>query len=161
MSVSAAAILDDRIKARPSLLYYPDPRLQLICDPVQAFDGELHSLLDDMWAVMEGLQGIGLAAPQLGAPSRVAICHVPGGCKIEICNPEIVREWGGAFTSNEGCLSWPGKTARITRSRRVKVKGQDRYGGPVSFGGNGLQAAVLRHEIDHLDGINIADRKST
>lgn len=156
MSVPANSLPDQA----PSLLYYPDPRLQTICSPVLEFDDDLFFLLSDMWNVMERLQGIGLAAPQLGSPSRVIICHVPGGCKVEIINPIIKRSWAGKVHLDEGCLSYPGKTVRMARHRRVKVAGQDRYGNAVTFGGNGLQAAVLQHEIDHLDGINIADGRA-
>jgi len=154
------------------LLKYPDPRLQLVCDPVD-FEAEavyradgpvnwieyprIDALLDEMWEKLEELIGYGLAAPQLGSPVRVLIIHVPGGCKIELINPEIVRAWGGKFMSDEGCLSYPGKRVRVMRHRQIKVKGFDRFGKPVAFGGKNVQAAAFQHEIDHLNGINLAD----
>lgn len=146
------------IPKRGPILEYPDPRLLMVCEPVplERVD-EIGKLLDDMWAQLDMYMGYGLAAPQLGAPCRVIIVHVPGGCKIELVNPEIVKVWGGKFLSDEGCLSWPGKRARVMRHRQIKVKGIDRYGNPVAFGGKNLQAACLQHEVDHLNGINLAD----
>ena len=150
----------------PELLKWPDPRLQLVCDPVPPLESgfgffnegsELHKLLDYMWQKAEELMGYGLAAPQLGSPTRALVIHVPGGCKVELINPEITKVWGGKFISEEGCLSYPGETVRVMRHRMIKVHGQDRYGHPVSFGGKNVQAAALQHEIDHLNGINLAD----
>jgi len=154
----------------PELLKWPDPRLQLVCEPfdfekaqvkMDACDGhwfpELWDLLDNMWQKAEELMGYGLAAPQLGSPIRALVIHVPGGCKVELINPEITKVWGGKFISEEGCLSYPGETVRVMRHRMIKVHGQDRYGHPVSFGGKNVQAAALQHEIDHLNGINLAD----
>ena len=145
------------------LLKYPDPRLQMVCDPVsdsQLFQrgSELHELLDGMWTLLKAYNGYGLAAPQVGAPTRAVIIHCPGGCKVELVNPVIDKRWGGRFMSDEGCLSWPGKRIKVLRDRQVKVSGLDRWGDPVAFGGKNLQAAALQHEIEHLDGINLADR---
>lgn len=139
------------------LLIWPDPRLQIVCDPVTRFDRSLSVLLDNMWDCLKEFMGYGLAAPQIGSPARVVIVHTPGSCKIELVNPEIVKVWGGRRMFDEGCLSWPGNRIRVMRHRQIKVKGFDRYGEPVSFGGKELQAACLQHELEHLDGINLAD----
>lgn len=154
----------------PELLRWPDPRLQMVCDPFDfkkatyspdACDHkwfpELWDLLDHMWHKTEELMGFGLAAPQLGSPIRALVIHIPGGCKVELINPEITKVWGGKFISDEGCLSWPGKRTRVMRYKMIKVHGCDRWGNPVSFGGKNTQAAALQHEIDHLNGINLAD----
>lgn len=145
----------------PELLYYPDPRLQLVCEPVEGhiLAGEVWDVLDAMWAVLEREKGLGLAAPQIGCPRRLIVVHVKGGCKIELVNPEIeLLPKHGTFMSEEGCLSWPGHTIRIRRCRQVKVSGTDRHGRAVTYGGKMRQAAALQHEIEHLDGINVADR---
>lgn len=145
------------------LLIYPDPRLQIVCEPVDAEylrqnQQEFVVLFGKMWEVLEHYMGIGLAAPQIDSPTRAIVVHVRGGCKIEIINPvfEPLKKCG-KFLSNEGCLSYPGKLVTVERWRRVKVNGLDRYGDAVTFGGKLLQAAALQHEIEHLDGINIAD----
>ena len=148
------------------LIIYPDPRLQLVCEPVN-FDNQgrfgvcdIGMLLDSMWDVLEHYHGIGLAAPQIGSPIRAIIVHVTGGCKIEIINPVVEpMKKCGKFLSDEGCLSYPGELVTVERWRRVRVKGLDRWGNAVTFGGKMLQAACLVHEVEHLDGINIADYK--
>ncbi len=146
----------------PPLLRWPDPRLRLVCDPFDfataRWSPDLWKLLDHMWQKSEELMGYGLAAPQLGSPIRALVIHVPGGCKVELVNPEITKLWGGKFLSDEGCLSYPpGERVQIMRYRRIKVTGCDRWGNRVSFGGQQVQAAALQHEIDHLNGINLAD----
>lgn len=161
------------------ILKWPDPRLQIVCDPY-TFDnpsnvpgskgredhiGDVHfvhyadlwDLLDEMWANMKQFMAYGLAAPQLGSPTRVICVHVPGGCKVELINPIVQRCWGGKFISDEGCLSYPGKRVRVMRYRQIKVSGMDRHGNPIAFGGKNVQAAALQHELDHLNGINLAD----
>jgi peptide deformylase len=143
------------------LLRYPDPRLLMVCDDVPMDNNDLTweriSLIDEMWLALHEFGGWGLAAPQLGSPSRIIICKVPGHCEIEIINPVIDKAWAGKYYSDEGCLSYPGQRVRIARHKRVKITGLDRWGHPIKFSGNGAQAACIQHEIDHLNGINIAD----
>ena len=151
----------------PELVYYPDPALTTVCAPVnpeymQTNPEFFELLFDDMWNILKRFQGIGLAAPQIGSMIRAIIVHTEAGCKIELINPEIeLMQRFGKFHSDEGCLSWPGKRVHVFRYRQVKVKGLDRHGEPVTFGGKMQQAAALQHEIDHLDGINIADKALT
>ena len=142
------------------LLYYPDPRLQLVCDPIEKINPlyfDVSRLFDDMWRTLIKLGGWGLAAPQIGSPVRAIICKVPGHCEIEMVDPEIIRLGGGKYYSSEGCLSWPGHRVRIGRPATVTIEGYDRWGGMIKISGKKAQAACIQHEIDHLDGINIAD----
>lgn len=142
------------------LLYYPDPRLQLVCDPIEKINPigiEICLLLDDMWRTLIKHGGWGLAAPQIGSPVRAIICKVPGHCEIEIIDPVIIKQWGGKYYSSEGCLSWPGHRVRIGRHAQVTIEGYDRWGGMIKVSGKKDQAACIQHEIDHLNGINIAD----
>jgi len=147
------------------LRYYPDPVLRHVCEPfpVEDFDikhrrADIQDLLDGMWEVLRYHQGVGLAAPQVGILERVICVHTEHGCKIELINPEIeMMPRKGQFHSREGCLSWPRERVGVMRYRQVKVKGLDRHGDPVTFGGKMMQAAALQHEIEHLDGINLAD----
>jgi peptide deformylase len=141
----------------------------MVCDEISMDDittrVEAGRLLDSMWAVLKRENGWGLAAPQIGSPARLIVVHVKNefgnGCKIEIINPVLdpVKRHG-QFMSEERCLSWPGHSIRLKRYRQVKVRGVDRYGDPVCFGGKHNQAAALQHEIEHLDGINLADHKA-
>ena len=152
--------ISDSTDERLELLRYPDPRLQMVCDPIpldNVPNWPLIKLLDDMWLTLHEFGGWGLAAPQLGSPCRVIICKVPGHCEIEIVNPVIEKVWAGKYYSDEGCLSWPGRRVRIGRSKRVRISGLDRWNHPVTFSGKDGQAACIQHEIEHLDGINIAD----
>ena len=148
------------------LIIYPDPRLQLVCEPVDPEYVRQHPevfarLFGYMWSVLEHYHGIGLAAPQIDSLTRAIIVHVTGGCKIEIINPVVEpMKKCGKFLSDEGCLSYPGELVTVERWRRVRVKGLDRWGNAVTFGGKMLQAACLVHEVEHLDGINIADYKT-
>lgn len=141
------------------VLEWPDPRLRIVCDPVDVHKQhqELVQLLDRMWFTLAHRGGIGLAAPQVGSPVRVFIIS-NGNCKFEIVNPhlEIVRRAGRKLFTEE-CLSYKGQWVRVRRHQHVKVHGLDRYGGKVTFGGKGLNAAAIQHEHDHLDGINLAD----
>ena len=119
-------------------------------------------LLGDMWDVLDQRNGWGLAAPQLGAPVRVMITHVRergnNACKIEVINPTlIIKKKKGRFLSDEGCLSYPGRRVSIQRWNQVQIKGLNRHGEAVTYGGKHNQAAALQHEYEHLDGINIAD----
>ena len=149
------------------LLIYPDPRLQLVCDPINMDIKHQRAatqiLLDEMWRTLDRHHGWGLAAPQIGSPTRAIVVHIKtqrgNGCSIEIVNPVLhPLKKHGSFLSDEGCLSWPGQRTKVKRFRRVKVTGLDRYGDPITYGGKDNQAAALQHEIEHLDGINLADR---
>ncbi|MBI4249803.1 MAG: peptide deformylase [Elusimicrobia bacterium] len=120
----------------------------------------LPEILGDMWATMRAANGVGLAAPQIGLPLRLAIIDVkPGGKskKWVLINPEIVEK-SGAEESEEGCLSIPGLYAKLRRSSRVKVKALNEHGLPVEITGLGLFARALQHETDHLNGKLFVDR---
>ncbi len=151
----------------PKLLFYPHPRLRIVCEPVdpeylKAYPEQFAKLLDEMWAVMAKYNGVGLAAPQIGVQTRAICVKIQGGCEIEVINPVLqVSKRHGKFQSDEGCLSWPGHNLIVTRHIKARVTGLDRYGKPVTFGGKMQQAAALQHEVEHLDGINIADYRSS
>jgi peptide deformylase len=105
--------------------------------------------------------GIGLAAPQIGVPLRVAVIDLSvgkkGGELITLVNPEIVDR-DGMQLEDEGCLSVPGFTATVPRPTRVVVRAFDRHGQPQTIEGTGLLARALQHELDHLDGKLFLDR---
>lgn len=129
--------------------------------PVVEFDDDLQTLIDDMIRTMHAAPGVGLAAPQVGVDLRVFVADPSGGRFIEdlvtVVNPRVVaRE--GEQREEEGCLSLPGFTARVTRPARVVVEGCDREGGEITVEGEALLARVLQHELDHLDGTLFVDR---
>ncbi len=123
---------------------------------VEKFDARLHDLLGDMAETMYAADGAGLAAPQVGVLKRAVVIDVGEGL-IELVNPEIV-ETEGEVTVVEGCLSVPGRSGRVVRPEKVKVRAQNREGEPVEISGEGLLAVCLCHEIDHLDGIVYVDK---
>ncbi len=142
---------------------YPDPILKKRARKVEDIDSFINSLIDNMIETMYAAPGIGLAAPQIGVPLRIAVIDVSqrNGNQglITLINPEIVwveRE----ILWEEGCLSIPNFTAEIKRKEKVVVKGYDRNFKEVEIEGEGLLAIALQHEIDHLDGILLIDRLS-
>ena len=103
-------------------------------------------------------EGLGLAANQLGHLLRLAVLDVQGN-KLDLINPEILESSGEA-RAEEGCLSFPGVTETIKRAESVKIKYIDREGEAQELEADGLLAIALQHEIDHLDGITLAQRAS-
>ncbi|MFH1915069.1 MAG: peptide deformylase [Pseudomonadota bacterium] len=140
---------------------WPDDILAGKAEPVAEVTPEMQRLIDDMIETMYEGDGVGLAAPQVGQPIRL-ICVDQTGPKLRgdlrvLINPEIV-ECDGEVESEEGCLSCPEFSTTVLRKERVRVTGLDREGNEVCIDTEGFLAIVLQHEIDHLDGITIADR---
>ena len=98
--------------------------------------------------------GIGLAAPQIGLQKRLILIHTPSFQKV-ILNPVITRTRLGKTTSEEGCLSFPGKIIKMKRHKQIIVEGFDQNWKPVKFKLRNLDSNVAQHEIDHLNGITI------
>jgi len=135
------------------ILVYPDPRLRQVAEPVETFNADLHSLIDDMAETMYQAPGIGLAAVQINVPWRVVVMDLSEerNALKEFVNPRVVDK-DGSLESEEGCLSVPDVYAPVTRAERVVVEAQDRHGEPFSLEAEGLLAVCIQHEIDHLDG---------
>jgi peptide deformylase len=143
------------------ILRYGASVLHRPAGPVTTFDDELQALVDSMIETVHAAPGVGLAAPQVGAPLRLMVIDLSIGRNpheiLVLANPEIVaRE--GVQRQREGCLSVPGFDARVVRPRRVVVRGHNRYGEPCTIEGTNLLARVLQHELDHLDGTLYLDR---
>lgn len=120
-------------------------------------------LLPRMFATMYSAPGIGLAAPQVGVGLRVAVVDLMPDQKrapITLINPEIVAVSEDLVTREEGCLSVPGQFAEVARPSWVKVRYRNFGGAGQEIEADGLLAACLQHEIDHLDGILFIDRLS-
>lgn len=133
-----------------------DDVLYKVCKPVKDFNDRLHILLDDMYDTLKSMDGVGLAAPQVGILKRVAIIDVGDGL-IELINPEIIEE-EGLQSGSEGCLSVPGVYGEVERPNKVKVKAQDRNGEWFEIEGEELLARAFCHECEHLDGKLFLDR---
>jgi len=133
------------------MVTYPDPVLRRKAMRVTSIDESIGRLIDDMVETMHETGGVGLAAPQVGIPLRVAVIELPGEETIVLVNPKIVKR-SGERQVEEGCLSLPGYRGEIQRSVKVTAKGLDRYGREIRIKGEGLLAQALEHEIDHLNG---------
>ena len=146
------------------ILTSEQPVLRQKAKKVKRVDGSTQKLIDDMLESMRAVNGLGLAAPQIGVSFRVLVIEMPkdkeephGGEQIILVNPEIVKLEGEQF-GEEACLSIPGFIGLVRRAQRVQVKGLNRKGKEVRVKGEGLLARALQHEIDHLDGILYTDR---
>jgi peptide deformylase len=116
-----------------------------------------------MFATMYRAPGIGLAAPQIGTGLRIAVVDlVPNDLRnpISLINPQIFAASDELATREEGCLSLPGQYADVTRPAFVRVRYQDETGARQEIEAEGLLAACLQHEIDHLDGVLFVDHIS-
>lgn len=145
------------------VLTYPDTVLRERAEPVTDIDGKIQQLIDDMTDTMYHAPGIGLASNQVGEPCRIIIYDTspkdePNNLVVLI-NPEII-EADGLIIDEEGCLSVIDCRADVKRAARVTVEGVDREGNPVTLTKEGLDAVVLQHEIDHLNGVLFIDRIS-
>ena len=158
--------LDPEIRARreAALRYvrtYGDPVLRSRARPVEAFDETLVEEVRRMGRLMDDALGIGLAATQLGVMHRVLVYKVDPDAPLGVLvNPTI--EWSGddLETLEEGCLSLPAVGVEVERPVYVRVRASDEHGAPLTVEATGLEARVIQHEIDHLDGVLILDRTS-
>ena len=128
-----------------------EPVLKQICAPVERIDKKLKHLLDDMAETMYAKEGVGLAAPQVGVPLRIAVIDVDKKKLYELINP-VITEREGNVVGSEGCLSFPGLFGEVERAEKVRVEYTNRYGKKRFVEADGLLARCLQHEIDHLDG---------
>ena len=146
------------------ILLVPDPILKARARPVGAGEMErVRELVPLMFATMYRAPGIGLAAPQVGVGLRFAVVDLMPDDKptpIALINPEVIARSQEQVTREEGCLSLPGQYADVTRPARVTVRYTDVTGARRQIEAEGLLAACLQHEIDHLDGILFVDHLS-
>jgi peptide deformylase len=140
---------------------YGDPVLRSRARQVERFDDALADEVKRMGLLMDDALGIGLAATQLGVMHRVLVYRVDPEAPLGVLiNPTI--EWSGdeVETMEEGCLSLPGVGVEVERPVRVRVSAQDETGAQLVVEASGLEARVIQHEVDHLDGVLILDRCS-
>jgi peptide deformylase len=138
-----------------------DPVLRTNALPVERFDEQLAEEIERMGQLMHDALGVGLAATQLGVLHRVLVYRAHAEDPVTaLVNP--VLEWKSEEleVAEEGCLSLPFVHVEVERSARVKVRAQDGSGDEIEVEAEGLEARVIQHEIDHLDGILILDRIS-
>jgi peptide deformylase len=143
------------------ILKFGDSILHGPAAEVGEITGDILKLIDDMIDTMYAAPGIGLAAPQVGAPLRIFVIDLSlghnAGELMTFINPTFV-ERDGMQLEEEGCLSVPGFNATVARPLRAVVKGLDRHGQEQTVEGKELLARAFQHEMDHLEGMLFLDR---
>ena len=145
------------------ILKFPDQDLRIKAKPVESFDDELKTLTDDMFDTMHSVNGIGLAATQIGVAKQVAVIDVSPekneplvivNPAIQILDPSVTEDY------DEGCLSVPGFFEKISRPSDIKLTYQDLNGKKQEIKPEGLLTKVVQHELDHLNGRLFVDHIS-
>jgi peptide deformylase len=156
--------MDPEVRARRDaalrlVRQYGDPVLRSKALPIDTFDEQLAEEARRMGQVMNEALGIGLAATQVGRMHRMLVYRVePDSPVNSLVNPVIEWKSKDEEVAEEGCLSLPGVHVDVERPVHVRVTGLDARGQPLWIEASGLEARVLQHEIDHLDGVLILDR---
>jgi len=161
-----------------SIVHYPADILRTRCAPVPEVTDGVRAVARRMLELMVEADGIGLAAPQVGLPWRLFVCHVPAdaspdGSRSTTAEPAtataapevyinpVLRDPGPPLeTAGEGCLSLPDITGEVARAHSITIDALDPEGRPFSRTAAGLLARCWQHEVDHLDGVLILDRMS-
>ncbi len=148
-----------------SIITAPDPRLKVKSRPVERVDASLRRLMDDMLETMYAAPGIGLAAPQVGVTKRVLVLDVAregeAPAPLRMANPEVIWTSEEIASMEEGCLSLPDEYAPVARPARCRVRYLDHENELREIEADGLLAACIQHEIDHLEGVLFVDHIST
>jgi peptide deformylase len=148
-----------RAAALAQIRSFGDPVLRTRARPVEHFDEALRAEIERMGHLMDDALGVGLAATQVGVLHRLLVYRVQQQARLAaLINPEI--EWLGKETETmeEGCLSLPSVLVDVDRAIHLRVRAQDERGEPIVIEASGLEARVIQHEMDHLDGVLILDR---
>ena len=137
------------------IVKFGNPVLEKPADKVTVFDGELKMLVDDMFESMYAARGVGLAAPQIGVPLRIAVVDVTfkedPDAQIVLINPEIIHK-EGRHTQSEGCLSIPEFRENVSRAKVVTIQRPGFDGKFSRRPATTLLARAFQHETDHLNG---------
>jgi len=140
---------------------YPDPVLRMKANEVPDFDESVTGLVERMTLLMDEARGVGLAAPQLGVLRRILVYRrAEEEPVIALVNPRVVSMGEELEAADEGCLSLGAATVvvEVERPTTVTVEAASPDGEPISIEAEGLEARVIQHELDHLDGVLTIDR---
>src|SRR3954463_16326068 len=154
-----AELLERREAALAHVVKFGDPVLKSKASPVRDFGPELRAEVERMVSIMRDGMGVGLAATQVGVLRRLLVFQAgPDSEPTALINPEI--EWlsNEVVVAEEGCLSLPRVSMDVERPLFARISGVDVSGEPLQLEASGLEARVLQHEIDHLDGVLMLDR---
>jgi peptide deformylase len=140
---------------------YPDPVLRMQAREVEALDEAVAALVERMSRLMEEARGVGLAAPQLGILRRILVYQASEEAPVSaLVNPRLVSSTDELTVEEEGCLSLGAATivVEVERPLGVTIEATTPAGEPVRIEAEGLEARVLQHELDHLNGVLTIDR---
>jgi peptide deformylase len=140
---------------------YPDPVLRMKANEVGDFDESVTGLVERMTLLMDEARGVGLAAPQLGVLRRILVYRkAEEEPVVTLVNPRVVSTGEEVEAADEGCLSLGAATVvvEVERPTALKIEASSPEGEPLSIEAEGLEARVIQHELDHLDGVLIIDR---
>jgi peptide deformylase len=138
---------------------YPDAVLRMRAREVEQFDDDLARLADKMADLMHDARGVGLAATQVGVLQRLFVCHLHDDEHVTtIVNPEITKRSRSTEVADEGCLSLQGVLVPVERAAEVTIEGQDVTGASLKLELEEMDARVVQHELDHLDGVLMLER---
>jgi peptide deformylase len=158
--------IDPEVEARRAaamsfIRKWGDPVLKSRATPVDRFDETLQQQVQRMAGIMKDAIGVGLAAPQLGISQRLLVYRIGSEAPlVTLVNPELEWTSDDAEVFEEGCLSIPGVAIDVERPVYVRVRARDERGEERLVEASGLEARVIQHEMDHLDGVLMLDRAS-
>jgi peptide deformylase len=141
-----------------SILTLGDPLLKKTSALVPDINGNIATLVGEMFDAMDRARGLGLAAVQVGELIRLFVTLVPRDTPRVFINPDILETSIEEVPYEEGCLSIPGLNADVKRPASVRVQAWNQKGRPFALDAEGLLARVIQHEMDHLNGILFIDR---
>jgi peptide deformylase len=150
-----------RRAALAQIRQYPDPVLRMQANEVAEGDESLPGLVERMGKLMQEARGVGLAAPQIGVLRRLIVYQTSDdGPLVALVNPRLVEASEERETSEEGCLSLGSASVvvPVERACSLTVEATSPEGEPLRVEAEGLEARVIQHELDHLDGVLIVDR---
>lgn len=141
-----------------TILRYPAPVLRERARPIAKIDDQVRAVAERMIEMMLDVEGLGLAAPQVGLPWRMFVTNVPEEKQTRVyINPTLTNLGSETDVYEEGCLSLPGVHVEIARPTTATLAAQDLHGNQMSITSAGFAARVWQHEFDHLNGVLIID----
>ena len=156
-----------------SIVHHPAPILRRKAEPIGSIDEQTRAVAERMVELMIEAPGIGLAAPQVGLPWRMFVCHVPQTedqdpeatdppewteRPLVAINPELSDPSRDLIPYEEGCLSLPNITGEVRRPEQITLRALDETGGEYTLRASGLLSRCVQHEYDHIEGVLILDR---
>jgi peptide deformylase len=148
------------------IVRYPHPALRHRNRPLTSIDKSVRLQAGAMLELMYEARGLGLAAPQVALPYKMTVINVAGDATKKeferiLINPLVVERKGGLVEGEEGCLSFPDLYQKVRRFKNVVVQAYGLDGKAYELSAVDLEARLLQHEIDHLEGVLFIDKMGT